>query len=339
MLAALAGDLEISTCPVDVVEPQTGSLAGTQATPHQDHDERPVPRPERGGRIAHAQQGRDLLGVHTPRQRSPCPGRLEDPGTEVPIEVAGAQRPPQQAADRPDDMSTSNNAVRASTLRDVRVDHRRVQTPPLHRPVSRGQHVQKAGRVATTGRDGLLSQAALLTHPQTPVRYRGLRRRKRIRLDHSRTQISRCGQEPAHCADPLHHCHARTISGPLDCEEPGEQILVDVIDPGARQLHPPAQPFQHIHDPGRRTRRITQPSQPIRTLTQHHRRQRAHRNTRDPNRIRPGRRRSLRHGPHLQTIPCPKRDLDYATMPTFCTSTPPLTCTIARTVGIFRGSA
>src|ERR1700746_69943 len=135
MLAPLAGDPKMSTAPVDVVEPQMGGLASTQATPHEDHDERPVPRPERGGRIAYAQQGRDLLGVHTPRQRSPRPGRLEDPGGQVPIDAAGAQRPPQQAADRSDDVSTSNNAVRASTLSDVRVDDRRVQTPPLHRPV------------------------------------------------------------------------------------------------------------------------------------------------------------------------------------------------------------
>ena len=91
-------------------------------------------------------QAVDGFGVHTPRQRSPRPGRLEDSGGQVPIEAAGAQRPPQQAADRPDDVSTSNNAVRASTLSDVRVDERRVQTPPLHRPVSRRQHVQKAGR-------------------------------------------------------------------------------------------------------------------------------------------------------------------------------------------------
>src|SRR5690348_8014385 len=101
MLASLAGDLEISTGPVDVVEPQTGGLASTQAIPRQDHDERSVPRPECGGCIARAQQGRDLLGVDTPRQRSPRPGRLEDPGAQVPIDAAGAQRPPQQAADSP----------------------------------------------------------------------------------------------------------------------------------------------------------------------------------------------------------------------------------------------
>ena len=88
MLAALAGDPEMSTCPVDVVEPQTGGLASTQAKPHQDHDDRPVPRPERRGPIAHAKQGRDLIGVHTPRQRSPRPSRLEDPGGQVPIEAA-----------------------------------------------------------------------------------------------------------------------------------------------------------------------------------------------------------------------------------------------------------
>src|SRR6478735_9344100 len=169
MLAALAGDLEIPTYPVDVVEPQTGGLAGTQATPHQDHDERSVPRPECGGRIAYAQQGRDLLGVHTPRQRSPRPGRLEDPG---------AQRPPQQAAHSPDDVRTSNNAVRPSTLRDIRVDERSVQTLPLHRPVSGYQHIEKAGCIATTGSDGLLDQATLLTHPRTPVRHRDLRWRE-----------------------------------------------------------------------------------------------------------------------------------------------------------------
>jgi len=38
-------------------------------------------------------------------------------------------------------------------------------------------------------------------------------------------------------------------------------------------------------------------------------------------------------------FPCLKRDHDYATMPTFCTSAPPLACTIATTVGIFHGSA
>src|SRR5271166_891878 len=178
MLAAFAGDLEISTYPVDVIEPQTGSLAGTQATPRQDHDERLVSRPECGGRIAYAQQGRDLLGGHTPRQRSPRPGRLEDSGVQVPVEVAGAQRPPQQAADRSDDVSTSNNAVRASALRDIRVDERSVQTLPLHQPVSGYQHIEKAGCVATTGRGGLLDQAALLTHPRTPVRHRGLRWRE-----------------------------------------------------------------------------------------------------------------------------------------------------------------
>ena len=67
MLAALAGDPEISTCPVDVVELQTGGLASTQAKPNQDHDDRPVPCPECGGRIAHPQHGRDLIAqLETP---------------------------------------------------------------------------------------------------------------------------------------------------------------------------------------------------------------------------------------------------------------------------------
>jgi hypothetical protein len=66
----------------------------------------------------------------------------------------------------------------ASGRPDVGVDDRRVQTPPLHRPVSRRQHLQKADRVVTTGRDGLLGQAALLTHPRTPVHHHRPRRRE-----------------------------------------------------------------------------------------------------------------------------------------------------------------
>ena len=204
-----------------------------------------------------------VAGSHTPSKAATCSvptprgnDRRVPAGLRIPAVRSRSRRPvlnahrSRQRTDL-DDVSTSNNAVRASALSDVRVDDRSVEPTPLHRPVRRRQHVQKPGRVVTAGRDGLLGQTALVTHPRTPLRHRRLGRRERTRFGLGHTQIASSRQEPAHRAIELFTVTHTKISRALRCDEPGEQILVDVIDPGAHQLHPQAQPLQPVHDPGR----------------------------------------------------------------------------------------
>lgn len=95
VLAALASDLQQSVRPVDVVEPQAGDFTSAQAKSHQENDERPVPCPDGRSRIADAQQGCDLVGVHATRQGSSRSSGLEDPGAQVTVKAAGVQRPSQ----------------------------------------------------------------------------------------------------------------------------------------------------------------------------------------------------------------------------------------------------
>ena len=253
--------------------------------------------------------------------------------------MAGAQRPPQQAPHRGHDVRTSNSAVWAASLDDVGVDPRRVQSGPVQIPVSGGQPVQQASGVAHTCRDGLLGEAAVVAHPRTPPGHRHLSRRRPAALDHHRAQIAARPEEPAHRPRRSHRGDAHDLPRALRGDEPAEELPIDVVHPGADHVHPRAEPLQQVHDPGRRTRRVALRGQPSRALTQHRRCQRAHRNPRDPNRIRPGRRRSLRHGPHLQTLRAWKRDHDYATMPTFRTSAAAMTSTNAGMIGVVRRSA
>jgi hypothetical protein len=102
------------------------------------------------------------------------------------------QRPPQQTADRIDDVGASDDPVRAAALGDVDVDDRGVETEPPHRPISLDQHVHETGCVVTARLDGSLGQATLLTHPPTPARHRRLGGRQLIDLNFLRLEVAGC---------------------------------------------------------------------------------------------------------------------------------------------------
>ncbi len=292
-----------------------------------------------------------VAGSHTPSKAATCsaptprgsptprPGRLEDPGGQVPVEAAGAQRPPQQAADRIDDVSTGNNAVRASPLGDVGVDDRRIEPVPLHRARRRRQPVKEPGGVVAVGRDGLLGQTTLVTHPRTPVRHRSLGRRELTHVDLGHPQIA-SGRKNRRIV-PI---ELFTVTQTKSRER---SAATNRASRSSSMSSTPA-PTTRIHKLRRPSRftipaadpaRVALRSQPIRAFAQHRRRQGSRRHPRNPNRdaAGPSAISSSRTSP--PDTPCLKRDRNYATMPTFRTSAPLITCAIARVVGIVRRSA
>ena len=102
--AALAADRDLAAPPVDVVQAEPGDLPGPQAHPGQHQQDRPVPAPGRGGRVAGVQHRLDLPGLQRPGQPGErVPGRRrhrarQRDGQDA-VDVQEAEQGPQRGHD------------------------------------------------------------------------------------------------------------------------------------------------------------------------------------------------------------------------------------------------
>jgi hypothetical protein len=110
MTSALAADDELAGAPVEVIEAQSGHLAGTKTEPEQHDQDCIVPPAERRSAIAGTEQRAGRLRLDPPGQRRTSPaGHGERRAREISLEESFGEREPEEGAQsRPEVLGRGN---------------------------------------------------------------------------------------------------------------------------------------------------------------------------------------------------------------------------------------
>jgi hypothetical protein len=283
---ALAADRDLAAPPVDVVQAEPGGFAGSQAHPGQQQQDRPVPAPGGGGRVAGVQHRLDLPGLQRPGQ----PGqrvtgrrrhRARQRGGQDAIDVQEAEQGPQRGHDplgRPR-LLPGLGQYECPYLAGGQLLQAQVPV------VFESPLLQERAGQADVQRDRRRCQAALGRQVgREPVQQQARLRRRLRRRKRGRPQPAEIAQQRAEClGGPL----VRVSRQAAGREVPFRRRHVQILGADALGGHPAAQVSGQPYLAGCSERGIAEPEQlgpePVRVLRER------------PGHLRPGRFRFRHH--------------------------------------------